>query len=172
MAYTEANLAIIARAEKQLYHYVSTADAFATIAAADYFADKAPSIGVGDVIFVKASDRSGFLTVTAVTKTVGSYSVTTVANSDRVAANVAANASTPATCVTTPAAVITADDCTDLTTAVALLNIAKDRINTIIAENAVLKASITALITENATFKTTINAEIAALKAAGLQASA
>jgi hypothetical protein len=87
-------------------------------------------------------------------------------------ANVAANASTAATCVTTPATTVSVADATTLTTALALINQVKVDLNKVIAENVVIKATCVALITQNATLKTSINASLTATKASGLQASA
>jgi hypothetical protein len=49
------------------YTYQSSTDAVATIEANDYFVAKAFELCVGDVIYVKGSDASVFLSVTTVT---------------------------------------------------------------------------------------------------------
>ena len=50
-----------------VFTYISATDTVATIAAANYFAQVAPDINIGDLIYAVGTDTSDFLTVVTVT---------------------------------------------------------------------------------------------------------
>ena len=123
MALDVSKFATVARAEKSVHLYNHT-DAYATVLAANYFANKniISAISVGDIIVATCSDGVFILTVTAVTKSIGStYAVTTALAKSGVAVPVA-NA----------AAVSTADG-SDAATTQALANALKTKLNTVLA---------------------------------------
>jgi len=76
MALDLKKFAAIARATNTLYMYVTT-DTMATVVGSGYFnsTELSGSVKVGDVILVNASDKLGFLKVTAVVVASGAITI-------------------------------------------------------------------------------------------------
>lgn len=66
MAYTQADLINLAYGNGiNLFRYSSTGDTLATVSAADYFLNAYRQLGVGDLVFIQASNDNGLFRVTA-----------------------------------------------------------------------------------------------------------
>jgi len=101
MALDVTKFATVARAEKSVHLYNYT-DAYATVTAANYFANKAitASIEEGDTIIAVCSDGVFILNVTAINKVVGTtYTCTTALSKASLAVKVANQAASVATTV-------------------------------------------------------------------------
>lgn len=95
----------------RVFCYKSTTDALATIIANAYFDTVKNSVRVGDLIYVKATDAEGFVTVDAVDLTANANPAVTVKTSDALSAEVTVTSAellalraTPKTLVAAPGA--------------------------------------------------------------------
>lgn len=74
MAFQNKNLSVIAYANGfTLWHYASTTDSIATIAATGYFNDVKTLMNIGDVVIINASDNTSIkkINITASNVTTG-----------------------------------------------------------------------------------------------------